>query len=463
MTTNRFLGYVGTFILMLFVLGAIYAPLLASSKPLWVIYRGEIYFPLARYLFFSGFYTKPLDIFFNLLMFFFPLMLLSLRRWRWAAALGITQLILFVYLAFYGIQDPSLTPPYARLNKLIEVYLRQQHHEKLAFYAEDEPVSSRWSGIEKYLEEKKRGLAKELEARKEEYYKEVFLQSLIPGMAATPEMKAYAEHQKTYSDLLGEEKWLTEELPQLSWVVMPLVRPFHWEEDAGGSKGLNARLPWTELTRSNRKDLTAALFFGARIALVVGALSVGIALLIGVPVGALSGYYGGKLDLIVCRLLEVWESMPVFFMLLLIVAILQTKNIFIVIFAIGLFGWTAFSRYTRGEFLKQRSLPYVESCKAIGLPERRIIFSHILPNAIAPVVTLLPFAMMGAITSEAGLSFLGLGEEGSCSWGCLMDEGRNAFPEESYLLWPPAIFLTLLLISIALIGDRLRETLDPRS
>ena len=98
----------------------------------------------------------------------------------------------------------------------------------------------------------------------------------------------------------------------------------------------------------------------------------------------------------------------------------------------------------------------------MGFKDRRIIFTHILPNAIPPVLTLLPFAVMAAITSEAGLSFLGLGEEGSCSWGVLMDEGRAAFPGESYLLWPPAILLTLLLVAIALVGDATRDAIDPK-
>src|SRR5262249_28525982 len=178
--------------------------------------------------------------------------------------------------------------------------------------------------------------------------------------------------------------------------------------------------------------------------------------------GALAGFYGGTFDIIVSRLLEIWEGMPTFFMLLMAIAILQNKSIFLVIAIIGIFGWTTFSRYIRGEFFKQRNLPYIEACRATGLPDHRIIFSHILPNAIPPVLTLLPFAIMGAITSEAGLSFLGLGEEGSCSWGVLMDEGRSAFPSESYLLWPPAILLTVLLVSIAIVGDTLRDAFDPK-
>jgi peptide/nickel transport system permease protein len=145
------------------------------------------------------------------------------------------------------------------------------------------------------------------------------------------------------------------------------------------------------------------------------------------------------------------------------VAITQSKSIFLVIAIIGIFGWTSFSRYLRGEFFKQRNLPYIEACRALGFNDSKIIFSHIFPNAIPPVLTLLPFAIMGAITSEAGLSFLGLGEEGSCSWGVLMDEGRTAFPSESYLLWPPAILLTVLLVAIAIVGDAFRDALDPKT
>ena len=154
--------------------------------------------------------------------------------------------------------------------------------------------------------------------------------------------------------------------------------------------------------------------------------------------------------------------MPTFFMLLLVISMTQSKSIFIVIAVIGLFGWTGFARYVRGEFFKQRKMSYVEACKALGFGDIYTMFTHILPNAIQPVIILLPFAVMGAITSEAGLSFLGLGEVGSASWGVLMDEGRSAFPAETYLLWPPAVLLTVLLIAVALLGDVLRDLLDPR-
>ena len=257
-------------------------------------------------------------------------------------------------------------------------------------------------------------------------------------------------------------QWLETENNHISFILMPFFKSYHWEDDAGGEQALNKYIPWWELTRINRKDLIAGLIFGIRISLVVGILSVSLAMLIGIPIGVWAGYYGGKFDIIVSRLLEIWESMPTFFMLLLVVAMMQSKSIFLVIAVVGFFGWTGFSRYLRGEFFKQRNLPYVEACRALGFRNSYIMFSHILPNAIPPVITLLPFAILGAISSEAGLSFLGLGEEGSCSWGVLMDEGRTAFPAESYLLWPPAILLTVLLVAIALVGDALRDSIDPK-
>jgi peptide/nickel transport system permease protein len=277
---------------------------------------------------------------------------------------------------------------------------------------------------------------------------------------AVAERYEKAEAQLKY--LKDRNSWLEQQVKQLRYEVMPLLRPFHWEDDAGGDQGLNRFVSWWDLTRINRKDMVASLIFGVRVSLSVGLLAIGLALLIGIPIGAVAGYYGGKLDLFVYRLIEIWESMPTFFMLLMIVDFLQSKSIFLIIGVIGLFGWTGFSRFVRGEFFRQKQLLYVEACHALGYPDKRIIFSHLLPNAIPPLLTLVPFAVMGAITSEAALSFLGLGEEGSNSWGVLMDEGRSAFPSESYLLWPPAILLTILLVAIALVGDSLRDALDPK-
>ena len=433
-------GVIALAIVLLFILIGIYAPFLASSKPLVVQWGNNYYFPLFRYLFFSGFYTKHLDIFFNLFIFTLPLFIILVLIFK----KGIKKVFIFVLslhvvtfsvLMLWPLKDPAYSKKllhlkfanhqvsswdnqllsmndYAKLNLLIKDYLEKEEEKTLLNYLSADDI-----------------------------------EALLP---------------EKYTGNKEKNEWIKENEQKITFIIMPLFRPYHWEDDTLGSANINRKLPFFERTRINHKDLTAALIFGVRISLVVGVLSVLLSLTIGIPLGAFAGYYAGKIDLLLSRILEIWEAMPTFFMLLLTVAVTRSKSIFIIVGVLGFFGWTGIARFLRGEMLKQRSLPYAEACHSLGFKNSYIIFSHLLPNAIAPVLTLLPFAIMAAITSEAALSFLGLGEEGSSSWGVLMDEGRSAFPAESYLLWPPAFLLTILLISIAVIGDTLRDALDPK-
>lgn len=489
---RRRLGLVSLFIIALFCIVGIYAPFLASSKPLVVYYDGSWYFPLFRYLFYRGFFTKRLDLFYNLLIFTLPLFIFVWimtkehfsRRLMGFGFLIVAQATVFGYLAYRTPQDPAadqtLTDarqerlqqrngafvkpqswaaeleelsPYAKLNMILRFQQRKSQQKQLMVYQQAYAALSKRKGVADVT----LPTLWQMDRNNEEAAKERLNEILV---TASGQARDNAQAQLNY--LNERYKWLDEQASQLRYEVMPLFSHFHWEDDAGGDQTLNRLVHWWELTRINRKDLLAALIFGVRISLSVGLIAVSLALLIGIPIGAIAGYYGGKVDLFLYRLIEIWESMPTFFMLLLVVAILQSKSIFLVIGVIGLFGWTGFSRYIRGEFFKQKQLPYVEACHALGFNNRTIIFSNLLPNAIPPLLTLIPFSIMAAITSEAGLSFLGLGEEGSCSWGILMDEGRSVFPAESYLLWPPAILLTVLLVSIALVGDALRDSLDPK-
>lgn len=456
------LGMVGLLLVSAFLLIAIYAPFLASSKPIVVHYAGDWYFPLFRYLFFRGYYTTILDLFFNLLIFAVPLACLTcwIPKPAWRRASWLLLILLFsgllVWLIVRTPHDPASDPlltqkrlslgdqnlswnqelhylnSYAKLNLVLEARQRLQQQQTLQRYVNNHTqLPTLWQ------------LERTHEAEK--------IQQL-----------EQSQNKQRLQRLLDRRRWIKAQQQEIGFEWMPLIRPFHWQEDAGGDEDLNQKVPWWQLTRSGHGDLTAALIFGTRVSLIVGLLAVGLALAIGVPVGCLAGFYGGWLDIAVCRLMEIWEAMPTFFMLLFVVAVMQTKSIILVILVIGIFGWTSFSRYIRGEFFKQRNLPYVEACRAMGFNDAYIIFRHILPNAIPPLLTLLPFAIMGAISTEAGLSFLGLGDAGSCSWGVLMDEGRQAFPARSYLLWPPAVLLTVLLIAIALVGDALRDAIDPR-
>jgi len=552
------IGLAALWILAVFLLIGLYAPLLASSKPSLVLWNKKLYFPLFRYLFYRGFYTKPIDLFYNILIFTLPLALIGIGllkgriRKFFIAGVALMQIVLFVFLMSGSVKDPASNPaflqarlksleegtpfredpllaslplqkswafelqymtPYEQLNPLFRHNQRQTQQARLAPYT---ALYEKETGykmpslmyVEKRNETTKRNLLlKAIEENKQAYqegldrlpalmaaylpFSHAFISAKYDLENATKENhpqahKHYQEiikasspfrnplvqtrqvvhkHQKATAQLhyLDERKeWIESESARLKILIPPLIRPFHWEEDAGGAQTINKYVPWWESTRINRKDLIASLIFGIRISLVVGIMAISLALLIGIPMGLMAGYFAGKADLIICRLIEIWEAMPTFFMLLLVIAITQSKSIFLVIAVLGLFGWTTFARFMRAEVLKQRNLPYVLACKNLGYGQGRIMFSHIFPNAVAPILTLLPFAMMVAITSEAGLSFLGLGEEGSTSWGVLMDEGRSVFPSESYLLWPPAILLTLLLICIALVGDVVRDAIDPK-
>lgn len=465
------IGKLGLIVFLIIALTGIYAPFFASSKPLFVVYDNELYFPLFRYLFYKGFFTKGIDLFFNLLMFFLPVMFgLFVFTKKWRTSLLLLSfgffLLLFFILGSGFVKNPEKIAPftsfkqeieesssYARLNILLKVFNQKQQHEKVAYL------------LPNYIRELTTFQdKKENEISLPTLYQNALLhkEEILGSLKSSPPSREKELDNEEIRYIEDQDAWIKQNLNKLTIVIMPIVRPFHWEEEAGGDRFFNRIAPLQDKTRINRKDLFASLFFGIRISLVVGMLSVLISILIGIPIGAFAGYFAGKTDLVISRFIEIWESMPSFFMLLMIVAFLQSKSIFIVIFVIGIFGWTSFSRFIRGEFFKQRSLSYVDACQVLGLPINRIIFSHILPNAIPPVLTLLPFAIMGAVTAEAGLSFLGLGEEGSCSLGVLMDEGRSSFPGESYLLWPPAVLLTVFLIAIALIGDALRDTLDPK-
>jgi peptide/nickel transport system permease protein len=512
------IGKCGTFVLMFFVVLALYAPLFASSKPLFVIWDGHFYFPLFRYWLSSSFYSKPIDLFFNILgiagVLFLLLRAFSKKVLLWTCAVLLPMvLILFIIFDVYITLDPAhskVLPPkrqaayeqalaaqndlaaqtreaypfpslafdltymnnYARLNMVLEPLLHREQHEREAAErgGANLPLYTLYSVHGEREQEQLNALQARLEDGRENYEKTKreeeelrkshadrgLIQSLVEKNQRYEELQnrlRYIEDKKSY--LAREEK-------EITLRVMPLMRPIHWQDDAGGNGAMNRYVSFLELSRLSRQDLMSGLIFGVRISLFVGLVATLLSLAIGIPCGLVSGYYGGRFDIILCRIVEVWESMPAFFMLLLIVTILQTKSIFLIITVIALFSWTASFRFVRAETLRQRELLYIDACHDLGFSDSRILFTHLFPNAIVPVVALLPFDMMSAITREAGLAFLGLGEEQSCSWGQLMDEGRAAFPSEASLLWPPAIALTLLLIAIAFVGEALHNAMDPK-
>lgn len=440
---RRPIALLAAIFLILFVLIAFFAPFLASNQPIFAIFEGQFYFPLFRYLLFPGFYTKPIDQAFNLLLLFLPLFIILYKK-IWIPALLFVAV--FVVLQIFPIKNPvSSGNAYDQFEKVLSYTLEKEQQERLL------PLVPAYQAL--------------LEVRQGKSV--VDSPSILPTLWNLRQREVQEERERAQGDAaallaIDQHQEALEKGSKELFKVMPLIRPFHYEQDAGGSQLLNTLLPWYKLTRVNRKDLTAAIIFGTRISLVVGFGSVLLAAMIGLPFGAAAGYFTRWVDLLFSRVLEVWEGMPVFFMLLMIVAITESKSIGWLIAIIALFGWTGFARYVRSEALRIRNLPYILAAKTYGASQSRIVFKHLLPNALVSFFAILPFAILGAITAESGISFLGLGEEGSASLGVLMDEGRGHFPAESDLLWPPAIFLTITLVSFAILGDTLKNVLDPK-
>jgi peptide/nickel transport system permease protein len=209
------------------------------------------------------------------------------------------------------------------------------------------------------------------------------------------------------------------------------------------------------------RDVLAGLIHGSRVSLSVGFIAAGIAIFIGVLLGSIAGYYGGKTDLIIMRFVEIMQLFPSFFLIITIVA-LYGSSIWYIMMAIGLTSWTGNTKLVRGEILKVRNMDYVQAAVSLGLSNARIIFRHVLPNAIAPVLIAASFEIAGAILSEAGLSFLGFGVAATkVTWGSVLSEARGA-TSSWWLAVFPGFMIFLTVVAYNLVGEGLRDALDPR-
>ncbi|MBX3355389.1 MAG: ABC transporter permease [Phycisphaeraceae bacterium] len=215
-------------------------------------------------------------------------------------------------------------------------------------------------------------------------------------------------------------------------------------------------------TDSNGVDVLCQLIWACRLSLSVGFVSTGIALLIGITLGALMGYFGGWIDLLLFRVVEIFMAMPVLFLLIVAAGVLP-RNTYVMMAIIGCVSWTGAARFTRAEFLKLRGQDFVQSCRAVGLPLPSILFKHMLPNGVTPVLVDASFAIAAAILAEATLSFLGLGPDDQASWGKLL---ASATGSTGTFLWWLAIFpglvIFLSVLSYNVMGGALRDAIDPK-
>ena len=212
------------------------------------------------------------------------------------------------------------------------------------------------------------------------------------------------------------------------------------------------------------RDVWARLVFGARVSLAVGVLSQSIALFLGVTLGLVAGYYGRWVDEVVMRLADVTLAFPTLLLLIAMVAALQ-PSMGVVFATIGIVGWAGMARLVRGQVLVVRQLEYVQAVRALGAVDRRILLGHVLPNVIAPVVIAATLGVAGAIMAEAALSFLGLGvQPPTPSWGAMIADGRDLSQLRS-APWTslfPGLAIGASVLGFNLLGDALRDALDPR-
>jgi microcin C transport system permease protein len=214
-------------------------------------------------------------------------------------------------------------------------------------------------------------------------------------------------------------------------------------------------------TDERGRDLLAQLLYGFRLSVLFGLALTAIGVVIGVMTGAVQGYFAGKTDLVFQRVIEIWNAMPELYLLLIFSSIFQ-RSVLLLLVLLSLFGWIGLSDYVRAEFLRNRQMDYVKSARALGVGNGRIMWRHILPNSMTPVISFLPFRMSGAILALTSLDFLGLGvPPGTPSLGELLQQGKNNY-DAWWIALSTFLVLVITLLLLTLMGDALRDALDPR-
>lgn len=210
------------------------------------------------------------------------------------------------------------------------------------------------------------------------------------------------------------------------------------------------------------REVFVRMLYGARISLLVGFVAVGISTLIGIVLGALAGYYGGWVDALVMRFVDIMLCFPTFFLILAVIAFLE-PSIWNIMIVIGLTSWMGVARLIRAEFLSLRQRDFVLAAQALGATDFRLIFRHILPNAMSPVLVSATLGVAGAILTESALSFLGIGvQPPTPSWGNMLIVGKQTLGSAWWLSVIPGVAILITVLGYNLFGEGIRDALDPR-
>jgi peptide/nickel transport system permease protein len=209
------------------------------------------------------------------------------------------------------------------------------------------------------------------------------------------------------------------------------------------------------------RDVAAGIAHGARTSLTIGVLATSAAVLVGTAIGGLAGYYGGRIDDLLMRTTEFFQTIPTFLFSILLVAILA-PSVWSIVFAIAVVNWPTVARLVRGEFLALRGREFVQACICLGMTDGRVIFRHILPNCLSPIIVTGSLIVATAILIESALSFLGLGDPNVMSWGFMIGAGRTFLRSAWWLCTIPGVAILLTVLAINLVGEGLNDALSPR-
>ncbi len=248
----------------------------------------------------------------------------------------------------------------------------------------------------------------------------------------------------------------------LACVAGPLFSQSYREQnlDLGATPPSMAHLLGTDTLG---RDMLSRTLYGGRISITVGLVATFVALAIGVTYGAVAGFVGGKVDIVMMRIVDILYALP-FAIFVILLMVFFGRNIFLLFFAIGAVEWLTMARIVRGQVLSIKRMEFIEAARALGLGRRRIIFRHVIPNALGPVIVYTTLTIPAVMLLEAFLSFLGLGVQAPMSsWGVLIKDGSDKMEEYWWLLVFPGALFSLTLFSLNFLGDGLRDALDVRA
>ena len=464
---------IGVWVVVAFALIGIYAPFLASETALIWSDAAGLHFPVLGDLFNRLAFPERYDLFFNLLSLTLPLGVLVwvVLRKRFSIGVLIRYFAVGNVVLWVLLQVPLLSPTV-------------EGGDRRSIWTERALIGHTYTGL-KQVERLQAGGVAEAAQRRDlllttdgELVRVMFKTrkpvatdgSAILGDAPEDAEKATFIVVQPDGEPDAEPRYMRPDALQTLGVSFALFPPISHNHDRP-YPGAVLATPLTTNESTGLKfwlgadaggqDILARMCYGARISLTIGVVATVIAMSIGIVIGAISGYFGGWVDILLQRIVEIMMCFPAFLLVLVIVAMVG-RDIMVIMLIFGLTGWAGTARLVRGEFLSQMGREYVLACQAMGLPRWRIMFKHILPNALTPLFISAAFSVAGMILSESGLSFLGLVDSRTPSWGLILSAGRQS-PEYAHIIYAPGLAIFAMVSALNIIGNGLREAFDPKA